>query len=167
MLTITSEAADAIKGIVEANDLPEGSGLRITAEEDGDEVSIELDFAERPETGDDVVESEGVRVFLDETASQVLTEVELTVTPPGDHVHFVFNERGDGAGEPRRRRLIAYFPSIEKAYSLLFVVPGGPRLVYPDPQNTVPFEIAAPDRHDPPLGNSQRTAPVAPFSAYM
>ena len=98
MLTITSEAADAIKGIVEANDLPEGSGLRITAEEDGDEVSIELDFAERPETGDDVVESEGVRVFLDETASQVLTEVELTVTPHGDHVHFEFNERGDDAG---------------------------------------------------------------------
>ena len=73
MLTITSEAADAIKEIVQANDLPQGSGLRITAEEDGDEVSIELDFAEEPETEDDVVESAGARVFLDETASEVLT----------------------------------------------------------------------------------------------
>jgi iron-sulfur cluster assembly protein len=98
MLTITSEAADAIREIVKANDLPLGSGLRITAEEDGDEVSIELDFAEQPETDDDVVESDGVRVFLDETASQVLTDVDLTVTPHGDHVHFEFNERGDGAG---------------------------------------------------------------------
>ena len=98
MLTITSDAADAIKEIVEANNLPEGSGLRITAEEDGEEVSIDLDFTERPETGDDVVESDGVRVFLDETASTVLTDVELTVTPHGDHVHFEFNERGDGAG---------------------------------------------------------------------
>ena len=98
MLTITTEAADAIKEIATANDLPEGSGLRITAEEDGDEVSIELDFAERPETGDDVVESDGVRVFLDGTASEVLSDVELTVTPHGDHVHFELNERGDDAG---------------------------------------------------------------------
>ena len=98
MLTITSEAADAIKEIVAANDLPQSSGLRITAEEDGDEVSIELDFAEQPETDDDVVESQGARVFLDETASDVLTDVDLTVTPHGDHVHFEFSERGDGAG---------------------------------------------------------------------
>ena len=98
MLTITSEAADAIKEIVQANDLPQGSGLRITAEEDGDEVSIELDFAEQPETDDDVVESQGARVFLDATASDVLTDVELTVTPHGDHVHFEFSERGDGTG---------------------------------------------------------------------
>ena len=98
MLTIRSEAAHAIKEIVEANDLPAGSGLRITAEEDGDEVSIELDFAEQPETDDDVVESDGARVFLDGTASEVLTGVDLTVTPHGDHVHFEFNERGDGAG---------------------------------------------------------------------
>jgi Fe-S cluster assembly iron-binding protein IscA len=93
MLTITTDAADAIKGIVAANDLPQGSGLRITAEEDGDEVSIDLDFAEQPESDDDVVESEGARVFLDETASEVLTDVELTVTPHGDHVHFEFSER--------------------------------------------------------------------------
>lgn len=98
MLTITSEAADAIKEIVAANDLPDGSGLRITAEEEGDEVSIELDFAEQPENEDDVVESEGARVFLDGTASDVLTDVELTVTPHGDHVHFEFGERGDGTG---------------------------------------------------------------------
>jgi iron-sulfur cluster assembly protein len=98
MLTITTEAAEAIKEIAAANDLPDGSGLRITAEEDGDEVSIELDFAEQPETGDAVVESDGVRVFLDETASEVLSDVELTVTPHGDHVHFEFNERGDDVG---------------------------------------------------------------------
>src|SRR5262245_19228807 len=27
--------------------------------------------------------------------------------------------------------------------------------------------MAAPDRHEPPLGNVHRMAPVAPFSAYM
>ncbi|MGE5690975.1 MAG: iron-sulfur cluster biosynthesis family protein [Pseudomonadota bacterium] len=93
MLTITTEAADAIKDIVEANELPAGSGLRITAEEDGNEVSIELDFADGPLDEDDVVETAGARVFLDETAAEVLGNVELTVTPHGDHVHFEFNER--------------------------------------------------------------------------
>lgn len=93
MLTITTEAADAIKDIVEANELPAGSGLRITAEEDGNEVSIELDFADGPLDEDDVVETAGARVFLDETAAEVLGNVELTVTPHGDHVHFEFSER--------------------------------------------------------------------------
>ncbi|HSL65039.1 MAG TPA: iron-sulfur cluster biosynthesis family protein [Gaiellaceae bacterium] len=94
MLSLTTAAADAIKDIVTTNDLPAGSGLRITAEEDGNEVSIELDFSESPEDEDDVVEAAGARVFLDETASDVLTNVELDVTPHGDHVHFEFNERG-------------------------------------------------------------------------
>ena len=96
MLTITTEAADAIKEIVVANDLPEGSGLRITAAEDGDEVSLELDFADGPQDEDDVVEAAGARVFLDETAATVLGNVELSVTPHGDHVHFEFNDRGAG-----------------------------------------------------------------------
>jgi Fe-S cluster assembly iron-binding protein IscA len=97
MLTITNEAADAIKEIVATNELPAGSGLRITAEEDDEGVSVELDFTEGPEDEDDVVESGGARVFLDDTASEVLASVELTVTPHGDHVHFEFNERDDDA----------------------------------------------------------------------
>ena len=39
--------------------------------------------------------------------------------------------------------------------------------MYPEPQKIVPFEIAAPERQEPPLGNAQRMAPVAPLSAYM
>ena len=45
-----------------------------------------------------MVESDGARVFLDGTASEVLTDVDLTVTPHGDHVHFEFSERGDNVG---------------------------------------------------------------------
>jgi Fe-S cluster assembly iron-binding protein IscA len=95
MLTITAEAADAIRDIVDSNDLPDGSGLRVTAEEEGDEVSLELDFTDGPEDTDVVVEHAGARVFLDETASDVLGNVELSVTPHGDHVHFEFNERAE------------------------------------------------------------------------
>src|SRR5262245_3662790 len=31
----------------------------------------------------------------------------------------------------------------------------------------MPFEMAAPDRHDPPLAKLHRISPVAPSSAYM
>jgi iron-sulfur cluster assembly protein len=99
MLTITNQAADAIKDIVDSNELPDGAGLRITAEEDGNEVSIALDFADGPQDADDVVEADGARVFLDETAADVLGNVELSVTPHGDHVHFEFNDRNEnGSG---------------------------------------------------------------------
>ena len=53
-----------------------------------------------------------------------------------------------------------------KAYSLLFGVPN-PKLLYPEPQKSMPSEMAAPDRHEPPLAKLQRTAPVAAFRAYM
>jgi iron-sulfur cluster assembly protein len=99
MLTITPEAADTIRELVDANELPQGSGLRITAEEQGEEVSLELDFTDGPEDEDDVVEHEGARVFLDGSAAAVLGNVELSVTPHGDHVHFEFNERGAAAPE--------------------------------------------------------------------
>ena len=97
MLTITKDAADAIKEMVAENDLPQSSGLRITAEQEGEEVTIELDLVDGPEDEDDIVESAGARVFLDETASDVLGDSELAVTPHDDHVHFEFNERGGGA----------------------------------------------------------------------
>jgi hypothetical protein len=39
------------------------------------------------------------------------------------------------------------------------------KTAYPEPQNTVPLEIAAPARHEPPLSNCHRTAPVAASKA--
>src|SRR5215211_3675028 len=42
-----------------------------------------------------------------------------------------------------------------------------PKLLYPEPQYTMPLEMAAPERQEPPLANSHRTSPVAPFRAYM
>ncbi len=94
MLTITSEAAQAVREIRESNDLPDSAGLRITAEQEGDDVSIDLDFTEAPEAGDAIVEEAGARVFLDGQAAELLSGVELGVEAHGDHVHFQLLERG-------------------------------------------------------------------------
>ena len=98
MLTITPAAAEAIRDIRETNELDEQAGLRITARLEGDEVAIELDVAEGPAEGDQVVDEGGARVFLDPESAGLLTEVELDVEEHGDHVHFEFSPRaGDDA----------------------------------------------------------------------
>ena len=99
MFSITAEAAEAIRQIAEAEEFPEGAGLRLTAEEEGDEISIDMNFAEAPEDGDTVVEEAGARVFLDAQAAELLDNVDLGVQPHGDHVHFEFTERGSQNGE--------------------------------------------------------------------
>lgn len=98
VLTITPAAAEALRQIRETDDLGDGTGLRVTARLDGDEVAIELDMVEGPHDGDEVVEQGGARVFLDPESAGLLTEVELDVEEHGDHVHFNFAQRAGDDG---------------------------------------------------------------------
>ena len=67
MLAVTDRAADLIKQAVEANELPEGAGVRIAPHGAGAEGSTAFaaSLADSPEGEDNVVEVEGARVFLD------------------------------------------------------------------------------------------------------
>jgi iron-sulfur cluster assembly protein len=84
MLQLDDEAVEALAGI---------GPLRITAKEVDGEVEVSLDAAEGPEEGDEVVERDGVRVFLDEAAADVLTDQVLGVHAHGDHFHFTFDDQ--------------------------------------------------------------------------
>jgi len=84
MLQIDAEAAEALAGI---------GPLRITAEEVDGEVEVSLDGADGPEEGDEIVERDGARVFLDATAAEVLADQVLGVHAHGDHVHFTFDDQ--------------------------------------------------------------------------
>jgi iron-sulfur cluster assembly protein len=66
-------------------------GLRFVALESDGEVELDLSVVEGPEPGDEVVESRGVRVFLEPRAAQELDDQILDVHSHGDHVHFVFS----------------------------------------------------------------------------
>ncbi len=91
MLALTPEAAIAINAILEANAMPEGSGLRISAEPvDGEEdaTSFGLSLEEGPLAGDSVVEEQGARVFLDADAAILLDTSVLAVHEHGDQIHF-------------------------------------------------------------------------------
>ena len=83
MLQISDDAVEA---------LSELGPLRLTiGAVEGDEAELEIEPADEPAEGDEVVENGGARVFLDAEAAEALADQILEVEPHGDHVHFGFS----------------------------------------------------------------------------
>ena len=85
MLAITDLAAEAIKTLTTDAELPEGGGLRIAAPDP--QEGLELTLAGQPADDDVVLSGDGVSVFLEPVAAQVLDDKVLDVqqapTPEG------------------------------------------------------------------------------------
>jgi Fe-S cluster assembly iron-binding protein IscA len=79
MLAITDIAAEAIKSLTTDAELPEGGGLRIAAPDP--DAGLELSLAGKPDAEDVVLSGEGVAVFLEPLAAQVLDDKVLDVQP--------------------------------------------------------------------------------------
>ena len=93
MLELTDEAVDTIKAMVAAEGGGDTGGLRIAADSNDDEVGLELSVEEAPTDGDEVVDRDGARVFLDPVAAEVLGDKQLSVHAHGDHYHFEILDR--------------------------------------------------------------------------
>jgi Fe-S cluster assembly iron-binding protein IscA len=79
MLAITDTAAEAIKSLTSDAELPDGGGLRIAAPDP--DQGLELSLAGRPDTDDVVLTGDGVAVFLEPIAAEVLDDKVLDVQP--------------------------------------------------------------------------------------
>jgi iron-sulfur cluster assembly protein len=91
VLAISEDAAAAIKGIVGAEGVPEGAGLRITREESTDaggnaRTDLRLSVVAGPQEGDQVMEAE--RVFVDPDAAELLNDKLLEADYVGDELRF-------------------------------------------------------------------------------
>jgi iron-sulfur cluster assembly protein len=96
MLTITSNAAEAIRTIIEATDVPDEGGIRIAiAQQNGAQASLELAISPAPMEGDEVLEERGVHVFLDEMAVVALDDKSLDAQIEGDEISFGIVEQDD------------------------------------------------------------------------
>jgi iron-sulfur cluster assembly protein len=84
MLEIDADALDALREI---------GPLRITAEEADGELELSIEDAEEPGDGDEIVERDGVRIFLDAPAAEALADQVLGVHAHDDHVHFTFDDQ--------------------------------------------------------------------------
>jgi len=94
MLAMTDNAATAIRDITSQEAVPPGSGLRIAADNGGNELTLSL--AAEPLDGDQVIDTDGARLFLDQLAARLLDnkELDVTVDPSGD-VQFAVADRFD------------------------------------------------------------------------
>jgi iron-sulfur cluster assembly protein len=101
MLTITSNAAEAIRTIVEATEVPNEGGIRIAiAQQNGAQASLELAISPAPLEGDEVLEVQGAHVFLDPMAVVALDDKSLDAQIEGDQISFGIVEREDSGPEP-------------------------------------------------------------------
>lgn len=83
MLTLTEGAVSAIRGLTSGPELPVETGLRIVAQADG--APFQLALADGPAAGDQVVEEDGARVFLEPAAAAILAgkSLDARVTEQG------------------------------------------------------------------------------------
>lgn len=76
MLTLTNPAVEAIRTLITQPGLPSETGLRIAPEE-ADTGSLTLSVSDGPQIGDEVIEAEGVRVFVQSDAAVMLDDKAL------------------------------------------------------------------------------------------
>jgi iron-sulfur cluster assembly protein len=79
MLMLTETATQVIGALVERRpELPEGAGLRIsTSSDDRAESGLMVSTSDTPQPGDQVVQDQQARVFLDMDAAEVLDDKVL------------------------------------------------------------------------------------------
>jgi Fe-S cluster assembly iron-binding protein IscA len=98
VLTISQEASHAIRGILDASDVPDGSMLRISPQEtDGASAgaSLVVSVIDTPPPDDQVVEGDDeVAVAVEPTAAEMLDDKQLDATVIGDQINFSIGEQG-------------------------------------------------------------------------
>ena len=84
MLQINDEAVEALRQM---------GDLRIRGIEGDGEVELEIEEAKEPVADDQVVERDGVKVFLDPVAANALEDQVLGIHAHDDHFHFSFEDQ--------------------------------------------------------------------------
>jgi iron-sulfur cluster assembly protein len=98
VLTLTTDATEAIERILTSPGVPTGAGIRITpgTSSENDAVpATELNVAvtEGPAVGDEVIEEQGARVFVESTVSSYLDDKLLDAEMIDERVRFSLGGR--------------------------------------------------------------------------
>lgn len=81
MLTISPDAAQAIKQIVDSSGVGEDGGLRLSVQPiDEQSANLELSVTDSPAEGDSRIEQQGANVYVDPVAAQFLDDKILGAT---------------------------------------------------------------------------------------
>src|SRR5699024_223330 len=98
MLTLTENAQTAIKSITDQAEIPDAGGVRIAMTDSGTE--LQMTIADQPETGDEVIEAGGARVFVPEETASVLESQEVDASQGPEGAGFSLRQQAGGSGRP-------------------------------------------------------------------
>lgn len=76
MLVLTNSATAVVRSIAERRELSDDAGLRVTGATEGP-GSFSISAVSEPEDGDQIIEQDGARVFLDPGAAIALDDKVL------------------------------------------------------------------------------------------
>lgn len=101
MLTLSTDATQAIKQVVSSSDAGENGGIRLTMKPvDDQQAQLELSVAANPEPGDTQVEKEGANVYLDEKVAPFLDDKILDATIDAEGPSFtIVDKSGEGSSQ--------------------------------------------------------------------
>jgi Fe-S cluster assembly iron-binding protein IscA len=77
MLVLTPAAVKVVIAITSAEDVPDGSGLRIAPSDESSAFVLEVEIVSGPAEHDHIVNEHGALVFLDPTAASYLDDKVL------------------------------------------------------------------------------------------
>ena len=98
-VVLTPAAAAEVRKFMEEQDVAEEAGLRVAAIPGGcGGLQYGLNIDEEPEEDDEIVETEGVRVFVDPLSSQHLSGVELDYVTTAEGSGFIFKNPNSAGG---------------------------------------------------------------------
>jgi Fe-S cluster assembly iron-binding protein IscA len=89
MLEISSQAEEAIRGILASEGVPDGAPFRISAQQGADaESGLAVSIVEEAPPEDQIVEGEDIEVRLEPTAAEMLDDKQLEATVADGQVQF-------------------------------------------------------------------------------
>lgn len=98
MLALTTDATNAIERILTAPGVPSGAGIRIMpapgASDPNPANELQVAVAEEPGDGDEVIEDQGARVFVEDSVSSYLADKELDAQIVDERVRFSLGQTG-------------------------------------------------------------------------
>jgi Fe-S cluster assembly iron-binding protein IscA len=97
MLAMTTDAEEAIRGILESENVPDGAVFRISAQEAAGpepQSQFAVSITDSPPAEDQVVEGEDVEIRVEPIAAEMLDDKQLDASVEGEQVNFSLSDQG-------------------------------------------------------------------------
>lgn len=92
MLTLTPSAQTLVRDLTAQPEVPDGAGLRIAPAPTPGQLQVSITPA--PEPGDEVVDNDGARVFVEPQTAELLADSTLDAQQGSDGPSFLLTQGG-------------------------------------------------------------------------